>query len=245
MRASVSSRSSTRSCDEAVLVERADRAALGARAVVGDQQTSVSSSSAARLEVSRRSRPICASVCARKPANTSIMRAKSRRSSAASVAPGGDPRRTRRAASCPRGTTPSSSWRAKARARATPPSRRRSGRGSASIHVARRLVRRVHRAGREVEEERLARRGLLLVLDQADRLVGEVLGEVVAVLGRARRLDEAVVAHQLGRPLVGVAVRGSRSSARSRGRAASARTDPTPLCSQRGARCHLPTANVL
>ena len=46
----------------------------------------------------------------------------------------------------------------------------------------RRLMRRVRRAGGEVEEERLARRRLLLVLDHADRRVGQVLGEVVALL---------------------------------------------------------------
>ena len=48
--------------------------------------------------------------------------------------------------------------------------------------------------------------GLLLVADVADRLVGEILGEVVAVVRCARRLDEVVVAHEVRRPLVGVAV---------------------------------------
>ena len=58
----------------------------------------------------------------------------------------------------------------------------------------------------QVAEERLARRGLLLVLDEADGPVGQVLGEVVAVVGRPRRLDEPVVGDEVGRPLVGVAV---------------------------------------
>ena len=42
------------------------------------------------------------------------------------------------------------------------------------------VVRRVHGAEREVEEERLARRRLLLVLHHADGLVGQVLAQVVA-----------------------------------------------------------------
>src|SRR5262249_12648307 len=69
-----------------------------------------------------------------------------------------------------------------------------------------RLVRRVHRAGREVQEERLAWRRLLLIEHEADGAIGEVVGQMVARLGRRGRLDEAVVAHQLGRPLVRVAV---------------------------------------
>ena len=64
---------------------------------------------------------------------------------------------------------------------------------------------RVGRARREVEEEGLRRLGLMLVLHQADRLVDEVLGEVVAVAGWAGLVDIAVVAHQRGRPLVRVA----------------------------------------
>src|SRR5262249_56567035 len=71
--------------------------------------------------------------------------------------------------------------------------------------LRRRLVRRVGRASREVQEERLARCGLLLVLHEADGVIGEVLGQVVTVAGSARRVDEMVVAHELGRPLIGVA----------------------------------------
>src|SRR5262249_56311511 len=71
---------------------------------------------------------------------------------------------------------------------------------------ARCLMRRVRSAGREIEEEWLLGRRLVQVLHGANRLVGEVLGQMVAVLGRARRLDEPVVAHQLRGPLVGVAV---------------------------------------
>ena len=45
------------------------------------------------------------------------------------------------------------------------------------------LVGSVHGAGREVAEEAAPGRGLLLVLDEADRPVGQVLGQVVALHG--------------------------------------------------------------
>jgi hypothetical protein len=45
------------------------------------------------------------------------------------------------------------------------------------------VVRRVRGAEREVAEERLARRGRLLVADEVDGLVDEIGAEVVAVLG--------------------------------------------------------------
>ena len=67
------------------------------------------------------------------------------------------------------------------------------------------LMRRVHRARREPGEERLARRRLLLVLQHPDRLIGEVLGEVIAVGRFPRRLDRVVVDLQFRRPLVRVA----------------------------------------
>jgi len=45
------------------------------------------------------------------------------------------------------------------------------------------MMRRVGRAGRVVEEERLVRRDRLGVLDELQRLIGQVLGQVIA-LGR-------------------------------------------------------------
>jgi hypothetical protein len=45
----------------------------------------------------------------------------------------------------------------------------------------------------------------MLIADHADRLVGEILGQVVAVGGRRGRFDAVVVADELGRPLVRVA----------------------------------------
>ena len=49
-------------------------------------------------------------------------------------------------------------------------------------------------------------RALLLVLHHADGLVGQVLAQVVALLGPARRLDVVVVADEVRRPVVGVAL---------------------------------------
>ena len=61
------------------------------------------------------------------------------------------------------------------------------------------VVRGVGRAGRVVDEERPVRHQRLLLADPADRAVREVLGEVVALLGRRRRLDRrgAVVERRL------------------------------------------------
>ena len=66
------------------------------------------------------------------------------------------------------------------------------------------MVRRVAGAGRVVEEERLLWRDRLGVPDELERLVGDVLGEVVALLRRLRLVDEVVVVDELGIPLVGL-----------------------------------------
>ena len=47
--------------------------------------------------------------------------------------------------------------------------------------------------------------GLLGVADEAQRLVGQVLGQVVAVLGHIGLVDVVVVLGQVGIPLVGLA----------------------------------------
>jgi hypothetical protein len=66
------------------------------------------------------------------------------------------------------------------------------------------MVWRVGGAGRVVEEERLVWRDRLRVLDELQRLVGEVVGQVVA-LGRGFRLvDRVVVVDQVRVPLVGL-----------------------------------------
>ena len=55
--------------------------------------------------------------------------------------------------------------------------------------LRRHVVRRVRRTGREVGEERLVGHERLLLVHPGDRLVGHVAHEVVALLGRAIRLD--------------------------------------------------------
>ena len=60
-------------------------------------------------------------------------------------------------------------------------------------------------AGREVQEERLVRRHLLRVGDERDCAIGEILGEVIALLGRLLRLNPVVVVGQLRVVLVRVA----------------------------------------
>ena len=60
-------------------------------------------------------------------------------------------------------------------------------------------------AGAVVHEERLAGDDHLGVLDELDRLVGEVGREVVAVLGQRGLLDRVVVVDEVGIPLVRLA----------------------------------------
>jgi hypothetical protein len=67
------------------------------------------------------------------------------------------------------------------------------------------VVRGVHRPGGEVQEERLVGGDLLGVGDEGGRPVDQVLGEVVALLGRPLGLDPLVVGGQLRIVLVGVA----------------------------------------
>ena len=149
-------------------------------------------------------RPICASVCVRNPANTSCWRASIRWASGASVshsaiqlgravegrALGDDP-----GLELPREhlvAPPLPTAVERAEVRLDP--------------LGGDVVRRVHRAQCEVQEERPVGRGLLLLVDVADRVVGEVLGEVVALGRGARRVDVVVVAHEVRRPVVGVAL---------------------------------------
>ena len=63
----------------------------------------------------------------------------------------------------------------------------------------------VRRAGAEVHEERLVGRDHLRVLDELERLVGQVGGEVVAVLGQRRLVDEVVVVDEVWIPLIRLA----------------------------------------
>ena len=67
------------------------------------------------------------------------------------------------------------------------------------------VMRRVHGAGTEMQVKRLVRRDLLGIGDELDGLVSQVLGQVVALLGRLWRLDLVVVVDQIRVVLVGVA----------------------------------------
>ena len=67
------------------------------------------------------------------------------------------------------------------------------------------MVRSVGRARRVVHEERLLGRVDVRVEDHLDRLVGQVLAEVVALLRRPRLRDRRVVLGQVGIPLVRLA----------------------------------------
>ncbi len=64
------------------------------------------------------------------------------------------------------------------------------------------VMRRMGRARCEVHEERLVRHQRLLLTDPAHRLIGQVLGQVVPVLGRRRRLDRRGALVQRRFPLV-------------------------------------------
>ena len=125
--------------------------------------------------------------------------------------------------------------------RGSRPSRRRTRRGSARC-TPRRMVRRVRRPGREMEEERSGRIDRLVFVEPGDRPVGEVGGEVIvvaaeSVTGGSTRWLSSHRSGSTGRSRRG----GSRSSGRNPVRAASGRTGPVgPLCSS-GVRCHLPT----
>ena len=80
-------------------------------------------------------------------------------------------------------------------------------------------------------------------MDETDGVVDEVLAQVVAVLGRGRRLDVVVVVHQVGRELVGLPFEEPVEAVEA--------PLERPLVegsggggALHGQRCHLPTANV-
>ena len=149
-------------------------------------------------------RPICASVWVKKPAKTSCWRDSIRRSSAGRSFQAWT-HAGRSVSSVPRGTTPESTCRGEQLLPpGVPPLVEHTPVGVDPL--GRHMVGRVHGPEREVEEEGLARCALLLVLHHADGLVGQVLAEVVPVLGASGRVDVVVVAHQVGGPVVGVAL---------------------------------------
>ena len=68
--------------------------------------------------------------------------------------------------------------------------------------LLRSLMRRVLRAGAEVHEERLGRVGRTEIAQERNRLIGQILGEVIALL--RRRLDVMIIVHQIGMILIGL-----------------------------------------
>ena len=66
------------------------------------------------------------------------------------------------------------------------------------------VMRRVRGAGAVMQVKRLVRRDLPGIGDELDRLVGQVLVQVIALFGCPRRLDLVVVVHQVGVVLVGI-----------------------------------------
>ena len=62
----------------------------------------------------------------------------------------------------------------------------------------------MHGAQCEVQEEGLAWGTLLLILHHADGLISQVLGQVISLVGSAGRIDVVVVADEVRRPVVGV-----------------------------------------
>ena len=103
------------------------------------------------------------------------------------------------------------------------------------------VVRRVSGAEGEVEVEGLVGVDLLGVRDELDRLVDEVLGEVITLFRASRRLDLVVVVDQVGVPLARVAAEEAVEALE----AAAERPavyGPAAVSSLLGVRCHLPTA---
>ena len=77
------------------------------------------------------------------------------------------------------------------------------------------------------------------VVDELERLVDQVLGEVVALLRRPRRFDAVVVVGEVGGELVGLAVEEPVEPVEARAAAASCRRArrPRPRPSGTGATC--------
>ena len=204
MRASVLVEVFVEAVGEAVLVDRSVRAALGARPVVGDEADQRVVEQAVRAQVLDDATDLVIGV--REEAGEHLHHAARRGVARSAAAPShaAHPRRARvQPVSAGHDAVRDLPREQRASRHASQPSSNFPTYGS--IHSGGDLMRRVHRAGREPGEERLAGRRLLLVLHQPDRLVGEVLGEVVAVPGPRGGSIDVVVGLELGRPLVRVA----------------------------------------
>ena len=200
-------------------------------------------SSAPRLSSDERTRPICASVWVRKPANTSCWRANMRRSSAGRSAQACT-HSGRSVSTVPGGTMPVALCRANTSARQASHPLSNTPRYGVDP-LGRHVVRGVHGAEREVQEVGLARRPLLLVLHHADRLVGQVFAQVVALLGTSRGALCSGCRRRGSGPSGWCRLGGTRSSARSRAREARCRRArrPSVATGVSGATCPRPGSN--
>ena len=145
-------------------------------------------------------RPTWWSVCSRNPAYTSIWRSSTGLSSSGMSSHAGMTS-WRAVSSASWGTTPSSFWRAIVSSRTASQPWRELPRVLVGP-LLRHVVRRMGGAGREVHEERLVGHQRLLLAHPAHAVVGEVLGEVVPLLGGRGRLDRGRAVVQRRVPLV-------------------------------------------
>src|SRR5947207_13073811 len=67
------------------------------------------------------------------------------------------------------------------------------------------MMRGMMSAGREIQEEWFIRCHLLAICDELDRLVGQILSEVITLFRSFRRIDLVVVVYEVGIVLLGVA----------------------------------------
>ena len=180
------------------------RTALGAGAVVGHEDDDRVVGVASSPRGARAPGRSASSAWERKPAKHSMKRAATFWSSGVEVVPRRHPRRARRQLGARGHEARSRSGARTSRSRnASHPS---SNTPAVALDpLGRRVVRRVARAGGEVEEERLLAVDVAQVAEVLDGVVGEVLGEVVALGERARRLHRVVVAVEGGHELVRLA----------------------------------------
>ena len=187
------------------------------------------------------SRPIWASVYDRKRGEALHEAAGDRLLARARGRPTPAPTAAAATARCRPGSGPSSSWRAKVASRhASQPSSKWPS--VALDPLPGRVVGRVARPGAEVEEEGLVDVDGPQVAEELDGLVGEIGAQVIA---RPRRIAAAGPSgcRGTGPARTGASRRrGSRTTGRSPGRAATSRRDAAMLVSSSGVRCHLPTA---
>jgi hypothetical protein len=102
----------------------------------------------------------------------------------------------------------------------------------------------VRGAGREIDEERLVGHQRLLLVHPLDRLVRQVLGEVVALLRGPVGLDRNRVAIRRGRPLVSLGTDEPVEVLEPAAAGRHASNGPIGLVSHTGTSWHLPNCTV-